>query len=445
MLPHYNKKGNAKILFNILNVFVYELVFLLSIMTGYINYYFFYSNGYFVFFFMYLVLFLVAGKMLDSYELGETTTTDIFLSHSLTLLFSGFFIYLVLCLIGLRMLPIFPILRMVIIQFVIAALLLLLETRYLHKTYPPVKLVAIYGDEHYDLLGKINNPKELSISIIHKIKVNELNNYSLNDLFKDADGVLTSEVHHENKKTLFKYCYEHGLLIYDVPSITDMLLASSDILHLVDTPVLKINKFGPMQAERMVKRIIDIVGSLFLIIITSPVMFIVAILVKLQDGGEIFYKQTRLTENQREFKMVKFRSMIMNAESKTGVVLAKENDNRITPLGKFIRKTRFDELPQLFNIFVGDMSFIGPRPERPEIYDEICKEFPEFRYRLVVKAGLTGYAQVYGKYSTSLRDKLLLDLYYIENYSLIDDIKLLILTIKVVFSKDAAEGVKNEK
>ena len=137
--------------------------------------------------------------------------------------------------------------------------------------------------------------------------------------------------------------------------------------------------------------------------------------------------------------------MVMNAENKTGVVLAKENDDRITKVGKFIRKTRFDELPQLVNIFNGEMSFVGPRPERPEIYDEIVKTMPEFRYRLVVKAGLTGYAQIYGKYNTSLRDKLLLDLYYIENYSLIDDIKLILLTLKIIFKKESTEGIKDDE
>ena len=173
-------------------------------------------------------------------------------------------------------------------------------------------------------------------------------------------------------------------------------------------------------------------------------MLLVAIAIKIQDGGDVFYKQVRLTKNEREFKIIKFRSMVMNAEKNTGVVLAKENDDRITPVGKFIRKVRFDELPQLINILNGDMSFVGPRPERPEIYDKICKNMPEFRYRLVVKAGLTGYAQVYGKYNTSLRDKLLLDLYYIENYSIIDDIKLILLTVKILFNKEATEGITEE-
>ena len=227
-----------------------------------------------------------------------------------------------------------------------------------------------------------------------------------------------------------------------MPSITDMLIASGEILHIVDTPIIKVNKFGPNQAERIVKRFIDIIGSLILIIIASPIMLVTAIAIKVNDKGDVFFKQARLTKDGKSFEMIKFRSMIMNAESKTGAVLAKQNDDRITSVGKVIRKFRIDELPQLFNILKGEMSFVGPRPERIEMYDEITKTMPEFDYRLCVKAGLTGYAQIYGKYNTELRDKLLLDLYYIEKYSLVEDIKLIILTLKVIFKSDATEGVK---
>ena len=326
----------------------------------------------------------------------------------------------------------------------IAAFLLYIENRYIRRNFPPVRVVAIYGESHYNLIGKLNNINDLSINVIRTVDLKDINYRKIDEIFKDADGVVTLDVHHENKKKIFKACYERKLLIYDVPSITDMLLASSDILHMVDTPILKINKFGPSQIERLFKRLIDIIGSLILIVITSPIMLLVAIAIKIQDGGDVFYKQVRLTKDEREFKIIKFRSMVMNAEKNTGVVLAKENDDRITPVGKFIRKVRFDELPQLINILNGDMSFVGPRPERPEIYDKICKNMPEFRYRLVVKAGLTGYAQVYGKYNTSLRDKLLLDLYYIENYSIIDDIKLILLTVKILFNKEATEGIVEE-
>ena len=224
-----------------------------------------------------------------------------------------------------------------------------------------------------------------------------------------------------------------------------MLLASSQILHMVDTPILKINKFGPSQMERISKRLIDVIGSLILLVLVSPILLLVAIAIKIEDRDDIFYKQVRLTKGGRKFKIYKFRSMVMNAESQTGAILAKENDDRITRVGRFIRKTRLDEFPQLINILKGEMSFVGPRPERPEIFEEITETMPEFAYRLVVKAGLTGYAQIYGKYNTSLRDKLLLDLYYIENYSLIDDIKLILLTIKIIFNKEAAEGIKEEE
>lgn len=426
----------------IANIFVYELIFLCTLMRGYIHYFFYYSNGYLVFFGLYLIFFILLGRLFDAFDVGGSTTTDLFLSHSLTLFFSNAVIYLVLCLITLRVIPLKPIIWMTVVDVFASAFLLYLENNYLRKNFPPIKVIAIYGEEHYGLIDKLNNVNDLSISVVRSIDLNDLDYDRLDELLEGVDGVVTLDVHHENKKKLFKACYDRKILVYDVPSITDMLLASSDILHMVDTPILKINKYGPSETEKIVKRAIDIIGSLVLLILTSPIMLATAIAVKAYDGGDVFYRQIRLTKDEKEFRMVKFRSMVMNAEDKTGVVLAKEDDDRITKVGKFIRKTRFDELPQLINILKGEMSFVGPRPERPEIYDEICKDMPEFRFRLVVKAGLTGYAQIYGKYNTSLRDKLLLDLYYIENYSLVSDIKLLLLTLKIVFNKESSEGVK---
>ena len=442
MIERFHTKENAKIAMTVVNIFVLEMMLLFSLMRGYVDYFFYYSNGYLVFFVLYLILFIIVGRMFDSFDLGETTTTDIFLSYSLTLIISNIILYFILCLITLRLLPVIPILILQISEILVFAFLLYAENRYIRSNLPPVRVVAIYGEEHYGLINKLDNVRDLSMRVIKKIDLQDVDYDKLDELLEGADGVVTLDVHHENKKKLFKACYEKKWLVYDVPSITDMLLASSDILHIVDSPILKINKYGPDEVESIMKRLIDIFGSLVLIVLTSPIMLFVAIAIKIQDGGDVLYKQVRLTRNQKEFYIYKFRSMVMNAEKNTGVVFAKENDDRITPVGKFIRKTRFDELPQLFNILKGDMSFVGPRPERPEIYDEICKDMPEFRFRLVVKAGLTGYAQIYGKYNTSLRDKLLLDLYYIENYSLIDDVKMLLLTLKIVFNKESTEGVK---
>ena len=156
----------------------------------------------------------------------------------------------------------------------------------------------------------------------------------------------------------------------------------------------------------------------------------------------MFYKQKRLTLNDREFEVLKFRSMIVDAEKQTGAVLASGNDPRITKVGRFIRATRLDEIPQILNILKGDMSLVGPRPERKVFSEEFCQTIPEFAYRTKVKAGLTGYAQIYGKYNTVPYDKLRLDLMYIENYSILLDIKLILLTLRIIFSKDSTEGVE---
>ena len=170
-----------------------------------------------------------------------------------------------------------------------------------------------------------------------------------------------------------------------------------------------------------------------------------AIAVKLYDGGPVLYKQVRCTTNGRQFRILKFRSMRMDAEEDGVARLASKKDSRITPVGKFIRKVRLDELPQLFNIIKGDMSFIGPRPERPEIIAQYLEVMPEFVYRMKVKAGLAGYAQVYGKYNTTPYDKLKLDLAYIENYSVWLDLKLMLLTLKVLLWPDSTEGVEADQ
>ena len=175
--------------------------------------------------------------------------------------------------------------------------------------------------------------------------------------------------------------------------------------------------------------------------ITSPLMLLTALAIKLYDGGPVLYKQVRCTIGQREFYIMKFRSMRTDAEKDGVARLAQKNDDRITPIGKVIRKCRLDELPQLINILKGDMSIVGPRPERKCLADEISKEIPEFCYRLKVRGGLTGYAQIYGKYNTSAYDKLRLDMMYIENYSPLLDIRLIILTLRIIFSKDSTEGI----
>jgi exopolysaccharide biosynthesis polyprenyl glycosylphosphotransferase len=230
-----------------------------------------------------------------------------------------------------------------------------------------------------------------------------------------------------------------------MPKITDVIMLGAEELHVFDTPILLTREYCLTMEQRFLKRLVDIVCSLILIVLTSPFMLVTAIAIKLYDGGPVLYKQIRCTVNQREFKIMKFRSMRVDAEKDGIARLASKNDSRITPIGKFIRKCRIDELPQLFNILVGDMSFIGPRPERPEIIEQYMEIMPEFAYRMKVKAGLAGFAQVYGKYNTSPYDKLKLDLTYIEKYSIWLDLKLMLLTLKVLLWPDSTEGVESEQ
>jgi lipopolysaccharide/colanic/teichoic acid biosynthesis glycosyltransferase len=216
---------------------------------------------------------------------------------------------------------------------------------------------------------------------------------------------------------------------------------SAENMHFFHLPIFRVTKYNPKIEYLIVKRIIDIIASLLGIIILSPVMIIVAIFVK-SDGGPVFYKQVRLTQNGKKFKVLKFRSMRVDAESNGKAVLsAGENDPRITKVGRVIRAIRFDELPQLINILKGDMTIVGPRPERPEIAEEYYETIPEFRLRLQCKAGLTGYAQVYGKYNTEPYDKLLMDLMYIAKPSLLEDLRIIFATVKILFMKDSTEGI----
>lgn len=221
-----------------------------------------------------------------------------------------------------------------------------------------------------------------------------------------------------------------------------MLLRSSDELNLFDTPLLLSRNMGLSVDQEWMKRAEDIIVSLLMMILFSPIFVLAAIGIKCTDGGPVFYKQERLTKDGKIFMIYKFRTMIVDAEKKSGPVLASEHDPRILPVGRILRATRLDELPQILNILKGEMSVVGPRPERPDLAAEIEKDIPEFNYRLRVKAGLTGFAQVYGKYNTTFYDKLKLDLMYIRKYSLFLDLKLILMTPKIMFLKESTEGVK---
>ena len=307
--------------------------------------------------------------------------------------------------------------------------------------YPPRRMLMVYGDRSdYHLMEKMNARED-------KYEIKDMMSYrqgfeQFKDRVKGFDGVIVGDMPSHDRNLILKYCFEHGIRTYAVPKVSDILLRSSDELTLFDSPLLLSRNGGLSIEQEFMKRTMDVVLSFAAAVITLPFFAVIGAAIKLTDGGPVFYKQVRLTKDRKEFEIYKFRTMIQNAEAESGARLASEKDPRILPVGRFLRATRLDELPQIYNILKGDMSIVGPRPERPELAAEIEAEIPEFRYRLKVKAGLTGYAQVYGKYNTTSYDKLKLDLTYIRNYSILLDLKLIIMTPKIMFMKESTEGVK---
>lgn len=322
-------------------------------------------------------------------------------------------------------------------------------------------IISVFSNFSNTIYFKINKPKRALIIyknptdlplIVSKIKkypkrwvITSIINCDEEDIkrkIRDNQSIFFIETPKQERDNLLTYCYKHNKDIYINPDISDIIIKSSNSFLLDDTMTFS-NLNSSMSFEQLViKRIGDIVFSSILIVLSSPIMLICSLLIKCHDKGPILYKQNRLTKGGREFNLLKFRSMIVNAEKETGATIAKENDERITKIGKFLRRFRLDELPQLFNIFKGDMSVVGPRPERIEIAEEYEKDLPEFRYRLKVKAGLTGLAQIMSKYNTVPKDKLILDLVYIQQYSLWLDIKLILQTMIVFLKSDSTQGSK---
>ncbi len=277
------------------------------------------------------------------------------------------------------------------------------------------------------LYGSPQNQKEKLIFI------SELTNFDKSNLDK-IDKVYIYDIYNsELLEKYINYCILKGIPVCIVPKSYELAMTNSHFYMLSDVPLIKINQVGLSLEYKIIKRAMDILLSLIGIIIFSPFMILTAIAIYVYDGGPALLKQERLTINNKRFYVYKFRTMIKDAEKYTGPVWAQENDPRITKLGKILRKYWLDELPQLFNVLKGDMSFVGPRPERPELVEEFVKEFPDFKVRTLVKCGLTGYAQVMAKYETTPNYKLKFDLFYIINANFIFDINIIIMTLRKVF------------
>jgi len=362
------------------------------------------------------------------------------LSQYLSLFLTNFVIYFVISLLAFRLVNPFMLLVMMVVEMIVSSFANYIIINIYNRVFPPWKILLIYGNRPADhLVNKVETRRD-KYAIYDAVNIYDGMDVIANKI-KDFKAVIIGDISAVERNDILKYCFANKVRAYVVPKISDIILMGTDRIHIFDTPFMLSKGYTLSVDQIFAKRLLDILLVVPMLVISAPVMLLTAAAIWLYDRGPVFYKQMRITRHDREFKIYKFRSMVVNAESDGVAKLAKENDGRITPVGRFIRATRIDELPQLFNILKGDMSFVGPRPERPEIIKEYCKEIPEFKFRTRVKAGLTGYAQVYGKYNTTPYDKLKLDLLYISSYSMWTDIKLILMTVKIVLKKEATEGV----
>lgn len=371
---------------------------------------------------------------------GYLKRGDVIFSGILSCVIVNGITYLQISLIGRQFMDVRPVLGMSVVDIACIILWAVAADRLFQRLYPPRRMLVVFGSRHAGKLVYKMSRRSEKYEICEAVSVDE----GLDEVYRRVekyDSVLVCDVKAELRNEILKYCFKRSIRTYLTPKISDTIVRGADPIHLFDTPLLLCRNLGLSPEQRFFKRALDLLVSGLGILLSLPFMAVIALAVHFYDGGPVLYRQKRLTIGGRVFEVCKFRSMVVDAEKESGARLASENDDRITPVGKVLRKIRFDELPQLFNIFRGDMSIVGPRPERPEIAAEYEKTMPEFSFRLKVKAGLTGYAQVLGQYNTSPYDKLKLDLMYIENYSFFMDMKLILMTIKIVFVPESSQGI----
>ncbi len=429
--------------------FAFSVVAFLTAVYGYvwIKYYNkvisypFFRRGNWMMIFIYGVLLVFFLQMYGGFKVALLRRGNLIYSQILAVIFTNMITYFQIAVQDKKFTSPLPLVLIVLIDAVIITVWTFFFQYIYNRIFPQKKMLLISGDRYdYHLFEKVNARDD-------KYEICEIISYrtgmeSLIPEINKFEAVIIGDMPSHERNLIVKYCFAHGIRTYSVPKISDILLRSSVELNMFDSPLLLSRNVGLQVEQEFAKRVVDIVGSIIGLIISSPFFLLIAICIKVTDGGPVFYKQLRLTKGGKQFEIYKFRTMIQNAEQQSGARLASENDDRILPIGRILRRVRLDELPQLINILKGEMSLVGPRPERPELAAEIEKEIPEFPYRLKVKAGLTGYAQVYGKYNTTFYDKLKLDLTYIRNYSLLLDLKLIIMTPKIMFMKESTEGVK---
>lgn len=401
----------------------------------------YYGRGKWILAGVYFSVLFITFKGTDCFKYGYLKLLDAFASQTIAVLIVNIITYFELCLMASKMITVWPMFLILALDILICLAFCYIYTLIYHKIYVPRDMLLIYGSENaLNLKFKIDSRKD-RYTITEVISV-ESGHENLVAAMNRHDAVILNDIVGKQRNDIVKYCYIHSIRTYIVPKISDIIIAGGQDISLFDTPLKLVKGTGLSVTQRFIKRFFDIILCSLALAILWPIMVIIAIAIKLEDHGPVFYRQKRITRDGQAFDILKFRSMIVDAE-KGGYDLsmrATGKDPRITKVGSLIRAIRIDELPQLINIIKGDMSIVGPRPERVENVQAYADEIDEWHLREKVRGGLTGYAQIIGRYNTLPIDKLKLDIMYIENYSLFLDIKIIIMTIRILFSKESTEG-----
>lgn len=403
----------------------------------------FYGKGHLFVIALFVVLYVSLAKLYGGFDLTTSSASELSYGHAVAAVITAFFTYIVLWLLQRTLPNVLPLLAVMAGMILASALWSGPAVRLTNRLLPPKRTVLIYAySEAMENGQMIINNMPWRFALVGQLAVDGDPARTLAELkAMNAEAVMICGVSSSVRNDIVKFCIAEKMEAYVRPNIGDYLINGAKTMQMCSLPVMLCQRCSPSVWYLVVKRGMDIALSLAALVILSPLMLVTAAAIKLYDGGPVFYKQIRLTKDRKEFYVYKFRSMRVDAEKDGVARLASQGDDRITPVGKVIRSLRIDELPQLLCILMGTMTIVGPRPERPEIAEQYEKEMPEFALRLQAKAGLTGYAQVYGKYNTSPYNKLQMDLQYIGSMGLVTDLKIIFATIKVLFVPESTEGV----
>lgn len=399
------------------------------------------DTGYIGSLIVWTIFYLWICSVFKAFSVASSSIGDIVISQIICIGITDLIAFIVACFLSRGWVDIIPGLGCYACQILAVVLTIRATKSVLITMITPSNSVVIYGDDY-----SLDNAKffvdRLEEKYSHMFNVHELissDSPDVNSAIDNNEKIVFVGVSFDKRKEYAKRCIDQGKMFYFIPEIEEIIFQTCTVKNLLDTPIERYDFIDNYNLYTVVKRILDFIFAIILFVVAIPFILIAAIAIKIEDGGPVFFKQLRVTKDEKTFDIIKLRSMVVDADSH-GVMPTTDHDPRITKVGAFCRKTRIDELPQLINIIKGDMSFVGPRPERIEHVQKYEADLPEFKYRHMVKGGLTGYAQVYGKYNTSPEDKLKLDLMYIMNRSLYMDLRLFLLTFRTVFQKESTAG-----